>query len=551
MSASVWDDDGSSAIAVATPGPGITALTSVGDGAEVIAGVSELTGAATLKTLVAGNLIEIVESPTQLEFNFTGTPTYTVDNASTSFLFIAEPAQTDFVVTVDVTIELAHVWINGLKLIRTLDFSVTPVTKTITLTTPCSGSERVEVIVAGAFVVEYDLSPFSSLGVEATTLATGEDATATFDVDTNVLSLGLPRGNQGVGLTWRGDYGPWATYNQNDLVAYIGLTYIALQESIGHDPDVSPLYWAVFVYTPNFKGTWSSIVQYKVNDIVYYESTPGVGTSWIAKFDNINSDPPFGDWQMLVTPSPTGNGIDNITRTSGTGAAGTTDTYTITYTDATTDTFTVYNGANGTGDVTGPASSVANRIALFDGVTGKLLKDSGTVVADFAVAAKGVTNGDAHDHSGGDGAQISYSSLASLPDLTVYAKKAGDATIDMNNNNIVGIKTLQLEGLYDNGSKSAGFTLDLNNGQYQKVTFTSSGALTITLTAPTAPGTYTIEFINAGLRTISFAYTSGSPVFRKRGGTAFSSWTASGTDILILKWNGTDYFAEQLLDWKA
>ena len=41
---------------------------------------------------------------------------------------------------------------------------------------------------------------------------------------------------------------------------------------------------------------------------------------------------------------PTGNGIDNIARTSGDGSPGATDTYTITYTDITTDTFTVYNG---------------------------------------------------------------------------------------------------------------------------------------------------------------------------------------------------------------
>jgi hypothetical protein len=45
----------------------------------------------------------------------------------------------------------------------------------------------------------------------------------------------------------------------------------------------------------------------------------------------------------------TGNGIASITRTSGNGAPGTTDTYTITFTDATTATFTVYNGADGEG----------------------------------------------------------------------------------------------------------------------------------------------------------------------------------------------------------
>lgn len=44
-----------------------------------------------------------------------------------------------------------------------------------------------------------------------------------------------------------------------------------------------------------------------------------------------------------------GRGIVSITRTSGNGAAGTSDIYTIKYTDNTTSTFQVRNGANGTG----------------------------------------------------------------------------------------------------------------------------------------------------------------------------------------------------------
>ena len=39
--------------------------------------------------------------------------------------------------------------------------------------------------------------------------------------------------------------------------------------------------------------------------------------------------------------------IASIERTSGDGSAGTTDTYTITYQDASTDTFTIYNGSDG------------------------------------------------------------------------------------------------------------------------------------------------------------------------------------------------------------
>lgn len=46
-------------------------------------------------------------------------------------------------------------------------------------------------------------------------------------------------------------------------------------------------------------------------------------------------------------PGDPGRGIKSIARTSGNGAAGTQDTYTITYTDGTTSTFQVRNGANG------------------------------------------------------------------------------------------------------------------------------------------------------------------------------------------------------------
>lgn len=49
-----------------------------------------------------------------------------------------------------------------------------------------------------------------------------------------------------------------------------------------------------------------------------------------------------------------GRGIKSVVRTSGNGAAGTVDTYTITYTDNTTSTFQVRNGANGKDGAQGP-----------------------------------------------------------------------------------------------------------------------------------------------------------------------------------------------------
>jgi hypothetical protein len=48
----------------------------------------------------------------------------------------------------------------------------------------------------------------------------------------------------------------------------------------------------------------------------------------------------------------------------------------------------------------------------------------------FAVTAKGVTNGDSHDHSGGDGAQIAYSGLSGLPTLLGYALNVSALSFD-------------------------------------------------------------------------------------------------------------------------
>ena len=56
-----------------------------------------------------------------------------------------------------------------------------------------------------------------------------------------------------------------------------------------------------------------------------------------------------GDKGATGETGATGNGIASIALKSGTHAAGTTDTYEITFTDGTTFDFLVYNGVNGTG----------------------------------------------------------------------------------------------------------------------------------------------------------------------------------------------------------
>lgn len=66
-----------------------------------------------------------------------------------------------------------------------------------------------------------------------------------------------------------------------------------------------------------------------------------------------------------------------------------------------------------------------------DAAAGRTLLGLGTAATtastDYAPAAQGVTNGNSHDHNGGDGAQIAYSSLSGLPTLgSAAAAATGD-----------------------------------------------------------------------------------------------------------------------------
>lgn len=67
----------------------------------------------------------------------------------------------------------------------------------------------------------------------------------------------------------------------------------------------------------------------------------------------------------------------------------------------------------------------ADEFLINDGGVSKRIT-YGTIKAGFAPAAKGVTNGDSHNHEGGDGAQIAYANLSGLPTLGTAA--ATDAT---------------------------------------------------------------------------------------------------------------------------
>ena len=81
-----------------------------------------------------------------------------------------------------------------------------------------------------------------------------------------------------------------------------------------------------------------------------------------------------------------------------------------------------------------------------------------------------------------------------------YLEKAGGSMsgdIDMENNDIVGVKTCVFEAEYDNGNSGASKTITLANGQKQKITLTAATELTISATGA-ATGHYQVRLIQDG-----------------------------------------------------
>jgi hypothetical protein len=119
------------------------------------------------------------------------------------------------------------------------------------------------------------------------------------------------------------------------------------------------------------------------------------------------------------------------------------------------------------------ASSVSGNLMSWSGTTGDTPADSGYSPSSFAIAAKGVTNGDSHNHSGGDGAQIDHVGLANIGTNThaqidahignsanphaTTAAQVGNTTAQWNANQILGRTVSSTTGakgsiLIDNGS---------------------------------------------------------------------------------------------------
>jgi hypothetical protein len=115
---------------------------------------------------------------------------------------------------------------------------------------------------------------------------------------------------------------------------------------------------------------------------------------------------------------------------------------------------------------------------------------------DFAPAAQGVTNGNSHNHDGGDGAQIAYSSLSGLPTLAT-GTNTGDQTIANSSDATSHTVTLS----------ASGGTLQIAEGSN----------ITLTTTGTSSAGVVTIAATGGGATNLS--YTAATRVIASDTGT--------------------------------
>lgn len=179
--------------------------------------------------------------------------------------------------------------------------------------------------------------------------------------------------------------------------------------------DGTPITW---------QGEWVASNVYAKNDAVSYD-----GSAWVMTAGPVAGAVPGVDsqWAIMARKGADGGkgvGIASIARTSGTGAAGTTDTYTITLTDGSTSTFTVYNGKDG---ASGSGSSAVTSV---NGKTGDVklpVSGFGTCATAAAIAIK-VVDGLPEDFLVKDGVQLcvkfSNANTAAAPQLSVAGASA-------------------------------------------------------------------------------------------------------------------------------
>lgn len=160
---------------------------------------------------------------------------------------------------------------------------------------------------------------------------------------------------------------------------------------------------------------------------------------------------------------------------------------------------------------------------------------SGDTLDGYAPASQGVTNGNSHDHNGGDGAQIAYSSLSGLPTLgTAASKDVGTGTGDV---------------AAGNRGVTNGDSHDHNGGDGAQIAYSSlSGLPTLGTAAAAATTDFAAASHNQAETTITFTdITTGNASTTKHGYAPKATAPASGLRSVLAIDNGETVRSDKAL----
>jgi len=120
------------------------------------------------------------------------------------------------------------------------------------------------------------------------------------------------------------------------------------------------------------------------------------------------------------------------------------------------------------------------------------------------------------------------------------------ADFDMDDNDLINNKTITYNAEVAHGDSGASETIDFENGQKHSVTVSEN--TTLTLAPPdNGMGNFLIKILNGSAFTLEWA-TEGAENIYWAGGEE-PTWTASGTDIIAIYYDGTDFYCQAGIDF--
>ena len=266
------------------------------------------------------------------------------------------------------------------------------------------------------------------------TLAAGE-----VGVDTTLTKFKVGNGSTAwnslgyASFTFQGAYAGGTTYYPNDVVTYNGSSYICILQSTGNLPTNSTYFTLLAQAGTNgtngtngtsfiWRGAYSGATAYVANDVVSYNNSTYICI--LASTGNLPTNTTY--WSLMALA--------------------------------------------GAGDVVGPASSTDSVLAVYDGTTGKLLKNSTMPISSVGYIGSPQVSGGATAYTlaladAGDHVYFTGGSTATLtvPTNATVAFPIGTTILALNNNS----GNLTISG--------AGVTFQLANGATGNRTVATKG----------------------------------------------------------------------------